>query len=199
MMVKKLGFVINLDRCLGCQSCELACKQENRVKAGIRWRRVAPILEEHEGRPFAYFLSIACNHCEKPACLENCPTGAYQKTPEGIVIHDRDRCIGCRLCTMACPYGSPQYNDQEGRVEKCDFCIDRIRAGLKPACVQTCPTEVLTVEEIETSAAPDWVKEIKGFPDPSITNPSVRFKPPRVPETEVDNWDMAKKDEEEKP
>lgn len=187
----RLSFVIDVDRCLGCQSCQVACKQENSIKVGINWRRVATILNQLNGHPRQYFLSIACNHCENPVCVQKCPTAAYEKTPEGIVLHNRDRCIGCRICTMACPYGSPQYNEDEGRVEKCDLCIDRLGVGLKPACVQTCPVGALTLQDIEALSPPDAVMDIEGFPHSSITSPSVRFKRPRVVETHTSNWDTA--------
>lgn len=152
----QLGFFIRTERCVQCHACEVACKSWNGIEPGVRWRRV---LQDWGG---AYpevanrTLSIACMHCAKPACAEVCPAGAISKRAEdGVVIVDRNRCIGCRSCSQACPYGIPQYG-KSGTMQKCDLCLERRMQGKEPACVATCPGEALragTVEELERMAA----------------------------------------------
>ncbi len=160
----RYGIVIDLDRCVGCNACTIACKQTNGVASGIFWSEV--LREEINTYPNAQlaYTPILCNHCADAPCVEVCPTGASQKLENGIVVVDADKCIGCRYCMVACPYnarsfnyGQPQgyypdqgLNDYEqvrfvehtvGTVEKCDMCIDRVEQGLEPACVQTCPAK----------------------------------------------------------
>ncbi len=156
------GLVIDLKRCVGCYGCAAACKAENATPPGIFWGRV---LEEEVGKfPAAkrIFLPVLCNHCKEPACRDACPTAATQKRDDGIVWVDQNRCIGCRSCMMACPYGVRSYmakvksyfesgltpfekrgyaRHQVGTVQKCDLCLHRVDEGLEPACVITCPAK----------------------------------------------------------
>lgn len=179
MAKKQLGFVVNQDRCLGYQACEIACKQEYNVEIGLRWRKVREVVINNPENNKYTFLSIACNHCEKPECLRVCPVGAYSKRKDGIVIHDQTKCIGCKLCMMACPYHSPQFNEAKGTVEKCEMCSKRIDAGMKPACIKACPVEALQVIDINSYELQGLISDVPGFPDAKITKPAVRFKPPQ--------------------
>ncbi|OAT84830.1 4Fe-4S dicluster domain-containing protein [Desulfotomaculum copahuensis] len=176
----QLGFLINTEKCIGCQSCEMACKNEFQTDAVVHWRRVYPVGEKNYPRPERIFMSIACNHCARPECLRVCPVQAYTKREDGIVVHNHDRCIGCRSCVMACPYRAPQYNPHYRKVEKCSLCYLRIDQGKKPACVDACSVGALQLIRLDKAAVPDTVDRMPGFPDPSITGPSVRFVPPVI-------------------
>lgn len=157
----RYGMVIDLDICIGCNACTMACKAEHGTPTGVFF---AKVLEKEVGKfPAArrVFLPVLCNHCEKPACMDVCPTGATYKREDGIVLIDYELCIGCRSCMEACPYGPRTFyegdgayypgrktpfeevkrNYTDGIVMKCNFCADRVDQGREPACVQTCPTE----------------------------------------------------------
>jgi len=152
----QLGFFIGTERCVQCRACEVACKSWNGIEPGVRWRRV---LQDWGG---AYpevadrTISVSCMHCEKPACAAACPAGAISKRAEvGVVTVDRNKCIGCRSCSKACPYGVPRYG-KSGRMQKCDLCLERRAQGKEPACTATCPGEASkagTIEELGRMAA----------------------------------------------
>lgn len=166
---KRYVMVIDLKRCVDCDSCTIACKQENHTPPAIAYTRV--IHKEMGTYPNVQrqFLPILCNHCENPPCVPVCPVGAtWKRAEDGIVVVDYDKCIGCRYCMTACPYGaryfdfgenyneppntfegepSPEYGQMRerragsspiGNVRKCTFCLHRVEKGLEPACVQSC-------------------------------------------------------------
>ncbi len=170
-MVKQMGFYIELDRCVNCHGCEIACKRENNVDLGPRWRRVIDIWGGEFPNVTRTFVSLACMHCAKPACMAVCPTGAISKRVEdGIVVVDRDKCIGCHYCFFACPFGIPQYGD-DGTMQKCELCLGRLEQGKKPACVATCITGALhagTMEELSKLAAEKVAQKLAGATLPSI-------------------------------
>jgi Fe-S-cluster-containing dehydrogenase component len=168
----RYGMVIDQHRCIGCDACTVACKQQNGTGPGVFWRKV--IKTEVGSYPNARFefLPLLCNHCDNPACADVCPVGATAKQSDGIVTVDADKCIGCRYCQVACPYdvrtfvtsntreyypgkGLTPYEKvayplhQTGTVEKCNFCKDRVADGKLPACVQTCPAKALTFGDLD--------------------------------------------------
>jgi anaerobic dimethyl sulfoxide reductase subunit B (iron-sulfur subunit) len=98
---------------------------------------------------FAYYISVSCNHCQEPICVEVCPTTAMTKDESGIVFVDQGKCMGCRYCEWSCPYSAPQYQSKKGIMGKCDFCRDLLKAELNPACVAACPTRALSFGEID--------------------------------------------------
>ena len=138
-----------MTKCIGCRCCEVACTEQNGNPFEINWRRVGEI----EGGSYPYtqrlYLSMGCNHCLEPACLEGCPVDAYTKnTLTGLVLHSADACIGCDYCTWNCPYGVPQYNGERGVVGKCDMCHNRLDEGRAPACVNACPEQAIQIEMV---------------------------------------------------
>lgn len=145
-------FSFAMESCVGCHSCEVACAEQNGLPADTAWRRVG----EFEGGEFPatrrFHLSMSCNHCLDPACLEGCPTNAYVKLDNGVVDHHADDCIGCQYCTWNCPYSVPALQPDRRIVTKCDMCLPRLDAGLKPACVGACPTRALDVEVVDVDA-----------------------------------------------
>ncbi|MBJ9640383.1 4Fe-4S binding protein, partial [Citrobacter sp. FDAARGOS_156] len=127
---------------------------------------------------FAYYLSIACNHCEDPACTKVCPSGAMHKREDGFVVVDEDVCIGCRYCHMACPYGAPQYNAAKGHMTKCDGCHERVAEGKKPICVESCPLRALDFGPIEELRKKHGtLAAVAPLPGAHFTKPSIVIKP----------------------
>ncbi|MCA1981083.1 MAG: 4Fe-4S dicluster domain-containing protein [Calditerrivibrio sp.] len=162
-MSKKYGFIIDLRKCVGCGSCQVSCKQENEVPFGVFRSRVDYADVGKYPAPKRYFLPKLCNHCDNPPCISACPVkGATYKREDGIVVVDRNLCIGCGRCASACPYGARYLNkninikndpknynkvsEVKGKdkkqlfvADKCDFCLHRIAAGIEePACVRNC-------------------------------------------------------------
>ena len=131
--------------CIGCRSCEIACKSRKRLPEGPRPCQIVTIGPTLiEDLPRACSVLMPCFHCENPWCVAVCPTGAMQKrAKDGIVFVDPDLCVGCKLCMSACPWGAPQWNPETGKVVKCDYCMERLDAGLEPACVAVCLTHCL--------------------------------------------------------
>jgi Fe-S-cluster-containing dehydrogenase component len=161
------GFLLDLHRCVGCGACVLACRIENGRVTASPWRRVLPLnLRRYDAGP-TYFLSVACHHCDEPACLRGCPSGAYEKRADGVVLHHEERCLGCRYCEMTCPFGAPQFDANRGVMSKCHLCAHRTDAGRAPACVAACPTEAL--QYVDTAAAPE-----AGSEDPAYTSEGSR-------------------------
>lgn len=176
----KNAFYVDVTRCIGCRACEIACKEENEVPEGIRWRQVRTVESESQGRPSLYFLSVACNHCEDPICTKVCPTTAMHQREDGVVLVDETKCVGCRYCEWACPYGALHFNANTGHMSKCTFCEHRQADGKAPACVEACPTEALQWGPFdEIIGRPSSTAEFGPLPDAEITKPAIRFKPPR--------------------
>lgn len=141
----------DIDRCIGCYSCEVHCKANKDLPDGPRLCRIYQVGPRTVDKvPRIAFPFMACFHCETPWCVPVCPTGAMQKRPkDGIVFVDEDKCIGCRQCMYACPWGVPQWNPETRKVVKCDLCKDRIDEGLQPACVTKCITGCLYLDNKE--------------------------------------------------
>jgi len=169
----RLGMVIDLRRCIGCNACTVACKQEHGTPEDIHFARV--VTREVGTYPATKrtFLPVLCNHCQDPACVHVCPSGASYIRPDGIVLVDKEKCIGCRACALACPYMNRHFIErgllqngydggslspleaikfaafEEGTMIKCTFCAHRLDQGLEPACVVTCPTECRIFGDLE--------------------------------------------------
>jgi formate dehydrogenase iron-sulfur subunit len=145
-------FTFNMGSCIGCHTCEVACAEQNGLPPEVSWRKVGEV----EGGSFPttkrFHLSLACNHCLEPACLEGCPTGAYTKLDNGIVKHHADDCIGCQYCTWNCPYSVPAFQPDRRIVTKCDMCQPRLEEGGTSACVDACPTHAIGIEVVDIAA-----------------------------------------------
>ncbi|MFA5537426.1 MAG: 4Fe-4S dicluster domain-containing protein [Bacillota bacterium] len=169
-MIKQLGFVFHGDRCIGCRSCELACRNEHYAQGGPQFRRITELKD-------GSFLSFSCNHCDSPECFRVCHNKAFTKRKDGIVQINPHLCDGCRECIKACPYGAPQYDLYKNKVDKCDLCLPRLQKGLLPACVTACHTGALEFADLDQIKVAGLQKQIKGFPDIRLTRPSIRFTP----------------------
>jgi anaerobic dimethyl sulfoxide reductase subunit B (iron-sulfur subunit) len=186
MPKKQYAFYFDSSRCSGCKTCQVACKDKNNLGAGIRWRRVYEAGAGGWARKGdawvhhvkAYNMSIACNHCEKPICVDVCPTKAMKKNKNGIVLVDEKKCIGCKYCRWACPYGAPQYDEKKGIMGKCDFCVDYLEQRRNPSCVDSCPMRALDFGELsEMKKKYGDASEIFPLPQARYTQPALIVKP----------------------
>ena len=203
---KKLGLVIDLDTCVGCHACSVNCKEwntsghsapltdRNAYQAdpdGVWFNRVHTY-EAGEGQASrTVHFPRSCLHCETPACVTVCPTGAsYKRAEDGIVLVDADSCIGCQLCAWACPYGAREFDVDDGVMKKCTMCIDRIyneniaEAERVPACVSTCPASARHFGDFNdpASAVSRLVLERGGYdlmPEMGY-RPTNQYLPPRL-------------------
>ena len=145
----QLSLMHDVNLCVGCQACEVACKQEHDLPAGPRWIRVLQVgPKEAGGNLVTKFIAMRCMHCGRPVCAEACPVDAISRDVTGRVLIQADLCIGCKECAVACPRGAPQMNPQTNIMEICTLCVHRTNKGLKPACVQACPYGALCFGEI---------------------------------------------------
>lgn len=150
--LEKPTIYIDPEKCMGCRSCEIACAIEHSSSKSI----FGAILEKPTPKPRVkvivadfFNVPVRCQHCEDAPCMKVCPTGAIQKSEEGFVILDANKCIGCLMCVMDCPFGHPKYEAEYKVVLKCDSCIERVREGKEPACVEACPTGALRFGALE--------------------------------------------------
>ena len=142
--------VVNVNRCIGCYSCELACKLENGVDLGHHWNKVYQV-EPYGQWPdvHTWWLSKRCQQCENAPCIEVCPTGASFRDEDGTVAIDEASCIGCQLCMSACPYDVRDYNETLSVVQKCTMCPQLTERGEKPACVKNCCGKALFYGDLD--------------------------------------------------
>ena len=153
--MKQVGILVEVTRCTGCNKCVDACVTANHLgdptyipqqePDGLSAQRWLAITESPEGG----FVRKSCRHCLSAACVSACPVGAMYRSPEGIVLYNGGKCMGCRYCMMACPFGIPRYEWDSAAplVGKCSLCYERLKEGKLPACVETCPEQVLTFGE----------------------------------------------------
>ena len=158
----RMKFLCDAERCIECNACVTACKNENEVPWGVNRRRVVTI---NDGSPGERSMSVACMHCTDAPCVAVCPVDCFYYTDDGVVLHDKDICIGCGYCFYACPFGAPQFPQegvfgQRGRMDKCTFCAggpeednssaerakygsNRLAEGKLPLCAEMCATRAL--------------------------------------------------------
>jgi len=142
---KRNALTVDASACIGCQTCMAACKLEHDLPPGprpIAAIRTGP-LETEKGLQMQHWPTT-CYHCDRPACVMACPTGAMQKREDGLVFSDLQLCIGCQTCAVACPFGHPRLNPANGKIAKCDGCRERVDAGMWPVCALKCPTGALS-------------------------------------------------------
>lgn len=181
------AFYFDGTRCTGCKTCEMACKDYKDLDVGIAFRKVYEVtlgetVADENGcfttSCVSYALSMACNHCDEPACVEVCPTGAMHKDAEGgLVSVDDDKCIGCGYCHMACPYNAPKVDRAKGHSVKCDGCAERVAAGAKPVCVEACPARALDFGSADEMARKGERGNIAPLPEPAYTGPNLYVNP----------------------
>lgn len=137
---QRYGMLIDLRRCIGCQSCTVSCHIENDVPMGNFRTFVSQIEVENEetGAVAQFMLPRLCNHCDNAPCVPVCPVQATFQREDGIVVVDSDRCVGCAYCVNACPYDARFINPRTQTADKCTFCVHRLEVGLLPACVESC-------------------------------------------------------------
>ena len=168
-----LGFYFDATRCHGCRTCQIACKDKNRLDVGTLFRNVKSYSVGTYPNVKVFHFSASCNHCTNPACVAGCPTKAMYVAEDGTVLHDDALCIGCGNCVNTCPYGVPTLTDKVNEAGytvagKCDGCYAIRQAGGQPACVASCLARALDfgdLDELKAKYGADLVSAIPVCPD----------------------------------
>jgi tetrathionate reductase subunit B len=172
------GMGIEIDKCIGCNRCVEACKAENNVlrepfffrtwieryvikkdgdvvveSISVKGKASKETSQDDADVLRTFFVPKLCNHCVHPPCVQVCPVGATFATEDGVVLIDSERCIGCRYCIQACPYGARYLDPRTKTADKCSFCYHRVRQGLLPACVEVCPTQARIFGDLKSKAS----------------------------------------------
>ena len=188
-MTSRQSFFFDAAACSGCKACQVACKDRHGLEVGRLWRRVSEVTGggwEKNGAAwrnniFAYHLSISCNHCDRPICLEGCPARAITRREDGIVLINPGHCLGCGYCSWVCPYSAPQYQPDRGVMTKCNLCAEDLDAGCQPACVAACPVRALDAGPIADLAGRYELNEEPAHTPPlpraHLTEPSLLMAP----------------------
>lgn len=178
------GVLVDITRCIGCRSCQIACKAWHNLEANYNLMNgnltmpkelndnnytLIEFEENKNSNKTWEFIKKQCFHCKEPACVSACPVGALRKMKNSAVIYDQWLCIGCRYCMVACPFDIPKYewDTTNPWIRKCDFCDDRIEEGLEPACVKACPMEVMYFDDYK-NIVKEAKQRIKNNPDKYI-------------------------------
>ena len=193
------GMGVDVGKCIGCGRCADACKNENDVPREpfyfYTWveRYVVKTNGETvvespnggiDGFPSAvaekgilrtFFVPKLCNHCANPPCVQVCPVGATFSSPDGVVLVDKDYCIGCRYCIQACPYGARFFDPRTRTAAKCTFCYHRVTKGLLPACVEVCPTGARIFGEVHLRAS--LLARFRRFNEIQVLKPHLNTEP----------------------
>lgn len=181
--VGQYAFHLDASRCTGCKTCIIACKDGYDLGVGTAFRKVyectgGTTVKDDQGiistTCFSYYLSLSCNHCLLPVCVEVCPTHAMHKNPDtGLVAVDTKKCIGCGYCHFSCPYNASKVDKEKGHSVKCEGCPDRIRAGGMPLCVQACPARALSFGPAEAMAEKGTRADVAPLPSVQTTSPNL--------------------------
>lgn len=180
----QMGFYFDQTRCVGCYTCVIACKDWHSVPAGpASWIRVLTVEKGKYPYVSAYFMLVLCYHCAEAPCVPACPVGAIRKRKEdGVVVVDKGACQGknrCELCRETCPYGAPQFGAEDNaKMQKCNFCLDRLAKNMDPICVSACPLRALDAGPLdELNAKYGALTEAEGFVYFPEAKPSIVLKP----------------------
>ena len=172
----QLGFLVDLHLCMGCKGCEIACKVENEVPLST-WRlRVKYVDVGSFPETKRTFTPLRCNHCENAPCERICPVSALHYIENGIVDIDKERCIGCAGCVMACPYGAIYIDPETQTADKCTYCAHRIASSMMPACVVACPVEANIFGDLDDPAS-NISKYIQQHTDVQVRKPEKGTNP----------------------
>ena len=190
-----MGFYYDMASCVGCRTCQIACKDKNNLEPGVIFRRVRSFETGDYPQPGYYHYSSACNHCENPKCVRTCPTKAMYIATDLTVQHDLSLCVRCRYCINNCPYGVPQFMEMSRHVGKCDACADLRHEGLNPVCVDACMLRCIEwgpLDELRARHCKEKpVSQIAILPSQDITTPSVLINPkPAAINTDFEEYEV---------
>ena len=194
--MKQLGFLVHLEKCLGCRSCEFACKNEHGQNDSFR-RKIHSIdnAPKKTEQRFHHF-SMSCNHCSNPACMASCPEMAIKKKANGVVVIDQVKCTGCSHCVAACPFDAISINVMTRKADKCDMCYDRQMQGHSTICVSSCPVHAIEIIDLHDPKNAHYERAVYGFDMKKMTNPSIRFSNDHQPPKQL-FWSNTFMDEKE--
>lgn len=177
--MSQMGFYFDMTRCVGCRTCQVACKDRmNLWEAGPRPRRVDSYEAGDYPEAVIYHISMSCNQCSQPACVRACPTGATFKAEDGTMRYDIELCIGCFACVDECPYQAPQALSG-GKIARCDSCFSLREKGMNPVCVDACLMRCLDfgeTAELQAKYGKDLVSDLAPLYRSSRTKPNLFIK-----------------------